>query len=144
MAMGIEKLGLPSITIPELFLAEKISLFPSPPTSPPPPPGLVHPSSSPGIVRPAIIPQNVRETYIPPIRRGTDPGTFNRAVIGVAASYKSAVQGGLFGDAYTKVVTIKGPPSPPHSDNSSGYESPPKRINPKIVELIRFLRSPWK
>ena len=149
MAVGIEKLGLPSLEIPDLFLAEKIntdrSRTPSPPTSPPPP-GLTHPSG-----RPTIIPQNVRE----PVRRGSDPGIFNRAVIEGVVSYKSAVQGKVFvcGDGYAKpaVTPSRGSPIPPPIDSSDatimgagGHGSPPRRINPKIVELIESLRSPWK
>jgi len=159
VAVGIGKLGLPSIPIHDLFLAEKISLFPvqqttdrgggpTPPTSPPPP-GLAHPSS-PGIVRPTIIPQNVKESYITPVRRGSDPGTFSRSVIEGVANYKSAVQARMFGggDGYAKSI-MKGLPSPPQSDTSEGtltggncYGSPARRINPKIVELIQ--RLPWK
>jgi len=163
MAVGIEKLGLPSLAISDLFLAEKISLFstdrsrtPSPPTSPPPhppPPGLTHPSS-PGIAR-STIPQNVRESCFAPVRRGSDPGTFNRTVIEGAVSYKCAVQGKALvsGDSYAKsaVNPNRGSPIPPQIDNTDttimgagGYGSPPRRINPKIVELIESLRSPWK
>ena len=154
VAVGIGKLGLPSIAIPDLFLAEKISLFPvqqatdrsgvqTPPTSPPPP-GLVHPSS-PGIVRPTIIPQNVKESYITPVRRGSDPGTFSRSVIEGVASYKSAVQARMFGssDGYAKSIMnpAKGLPTPPPSETSEGVltggngygSSPARRINPKIV-----------
>jgi len=156
MAAGIEKLGLPSLAISDLFLAEKISLFPSPPTSPPPyppPPGLTHPSS-PGIVR-STIPQNVRDSCTTPVRRGSDPGIFSRPVIEGAVSYKSAVQGKALvgGDSYAKSAAnpTRGSPIPPQIDNSDatimgagGYGSPPRRINPKIVELIESLRSPWK
>jgi len=164
MAVGIGKLGLPSIPIPDLFLAEKISLFPAqqatdrtrtptPPTSPPPP-GLPHPSSV-GIAKPTTIPQNVRESYITPVRRGSDPGTFSRTVIEGVASYKSAVQARMFGggDGYAKSITnpTKGLPSPPQSDTSegvltggNGYGSPARRINPKIVESIQSLRLPWE
>ena len=157
--MGIEKLGLPSLVIPDLFLAEKISQFPihhtmdrngtpTPPTSPPPP-GLVHPSSI-GVVRPTMISQSVKETFFPPVRRGSDPGTFNRMVIEGVASYKSALQGkGFFGgDGYAKPTgnSTKGSPVPPQVDNpdaaitsASGHGGPPRRINPKIVELIELL-----
>lgn len=163
MAAGIDKLGLPSLSIPDLFLAEKISLFsaqqttdrtrtPSPPTSPPPP-GLPHPSS-PGIVRPTII-QNVKENSFVPVRRGSYPGTLNRNVIESATSYKSAVQGGGFcgSDGFVKSTAnpIKGPPSPPQSEYSegpatsgNGHGALSRRINPNIVELIKPLYSPWK
>jgi hypothetical protein len=135
-AMGIEKLGLPSVKIPDLFLAEKISAFPSPPTSPPPP-GLTHPSS-PGFVRPTVIPQSVRENVFAPIRRGSDPGTFNRTVIEGVASYKSAVQGRLFGggDGYIKSAmnpTKESPTPPPSETDGAVVGGPQRRINPKIV-----------
>ncbi|KAF9645684.1 hypothetical protein BDM02DRAFT_3101039, partial [Thelephora ganbajun] len=151
-AMGIEKLGLPSLAIPDLFLAEKISQFsvqhttdrsrtPTPPTSPPPP-GLVHPSSL-GIVRPTIISQSVRESCFAPVRRGSDPGTLNRPAIECPASYKSVVQSKVLvgGDSYAKSAMnpIKGSPIPLQMDNldmvvtgASGHGSPPRRINPKI------------
>jgi len=156
MAVGIGKLGLPSIPIPGLFLAEKISLFPvqqatdrsgtPTPQNSPPPPGFVHPSS-PGIVRPTIIPQNVKESYVTPIRRGSDPGAFSRIVIEGVASYKSAVQARMFGggDGYAKSITnpAKGLPSPPPSDTSegvlsggNGYELDPAqvfRVRPFVV-----------
>jgi len=153
MAAGIEKLGLPSLSIPELFLAEKISLFPvqhtadrggipSPPTSPAPP-GLVHPSAS-GSVRPAVIPPSVRESYFTPVRRGSDPGTFGRAMIDGPLSYKSAVQSKAAGagDGYAKstVYPAKGSPTSSLIDISEttvlgggGQGSPLRRINPKIA-----------
>ena len=143
MAAGIEKLGLPSLAIPDLFLTEKINLFPdrsktpSPPTSPPPP-GLVHPTL--GMVKPTIIPQNI----FAPVRRGSDPGTFIRPLIEGGVSYKSAVQNKMFGgsgDGYAKPAVNS--PTPSQIDNSEsnvmgggGHGSPPRRINPKIVELI--------
>lgn len=161
--MGIEKLGLPSLLIPDLFLAEKISQSPvqnvtdlsrtpSPPTGSTPPPGLVHPSST-GTVRPTIISQNFKENYFAPVRRGSDPGTFNRGVIEGAASYKSAVQGKLLvgvGDGQAKSMvssTIRAwTPCTAQTDDSdvasvgtNGHGSPPRRINPKIVELIEAL-----
>jgi hypothetical protein len=164
MAMGIEKLGLPSLTIPDLFLAEKINLFPdrngtpSPPTGPPPP-GLPHP---PGLVRQTIIPQNVRDSCSAPVRRGSDPGTLNRAVI-ESVSYKCAVQGGKMlslgggsgggGDSYAKLVSNLTRDSPtlsqidswdPIITSGGGHGSPPRRINPKIVELMTFSLSPSK
>lgn len=157
MAVGIEKLGLPSLKIPGLFIAEKISLFPdrsrtpSPPTSPPPP-GLPHPST-PGMVRPTVV-QNVRESSFAPVRRGSDPGMFNRSLIEGAASYKSAVQGKGFcgGDGHAKPIAnlSKGSPTPPPIDNSDGaitgggaHGSLLRRINPKIVSRSG-LRLPWK
>lgn len=145
--------------IPNLFLAEKISQSPvqyatdlsrtpSPPTSLAPP-GLVHPSSI-GIVRPTIIPQNLRENYLAPSRRGSDPGiTFSRTVIEGATSYKSAVQGKVLvggGDGYAKSIlgfTRAPTPGALQTENSdaatmgtNGHGSPPRRINPKIVESI--------
>jgi len=156
MAVGIEKLGLPSLPIPDLFLAEKINLFsdrsgtPSPPTGPAPP-GLLPP---PGLVRPTIIPQSLRDSGFAPVRRGSDPGTFNRTVIEGGVSYKSAVQGKVLGgDGYTKpaVMPARVSPTLPQVDSSdpiivgtSGHGSPSRRINPKIVELIKFLPPPWK
>ena len=160
MAVGIARLGLPSVAIPDLFLAEKISLFPvqqmrdrsrtpspSPPTTPPY-------LSSYGTIRPIINPQNVKESYTTPVRRGSDPGSFNRTVIEGVANYKSAVQARMFGggDGYTKCDSnpTKGPPSPRQSGNWEGgfiggdYGSPARRINPKIVELIKPLPSLWK
>lgn len=158
-AVGIEKLGLPSLPIPELFLAEKISLFPvqhtadrggipSPPTSPGPP-GLVHPS------RQTAIPQSLRESCFTPIRRGSDPGIFSRSVVEGAVSYKSAVQGKALcgGDGYAKVAVSSTKWSPPSSqiDGSEAtgmvvgsHGSPLRRINPKIVESIEPLCSPWR
>ena len=157
-AVGIEKLELPSLAIPNLFLAEKISQFsvqhmvdrngvPTPPSSPAPP-GLVHPSLV-GTVR-GSIPQNIKETYLAPVRRGSDPGIFSRAAIDGAVSYKSAVQGGAPGggcDGYAKSTTsTRGSPLPLQMDNSdvaimgaNGHGAPPRRINPKIVELIDSL-----
>jgi len=153
MAMGIEKLGLPSLSVHDLFLAEKINLFPdrsgtpSPPTGPPPP-GLQTP---PGLVRPTIIPPNVRDSYFAPVRRGSDPGTFNRAVIESGVSYKSAVQGKVLGngDNYAKFTvnppTLSQIDSPdPIITSGGGHGSPPRRINPKIVELTKFSLSPRK
>lgn len=161
--MGIEKLGLPSLEIPDLFLAEKmsqspvqratdLSWTPTPPTSPPPP-GLIHPSSA-RIVKPTIISQNFKENYLAPARRGSDPGIFNRAMIDSGAtSYKSVVQGkvvvGGGGDCHVKSTvsatraSTLGTPQMDHSDGAimgtSGHGSPPRRINPKIVELIEPL-----
>lgn len=158
MAAGIDKLGLPSLQIPDLFLPEKINLFsdrarvPSPPT---PPPGLVHPGS-PAITRPTIIPQNVKDSYSAPVRRGSDPGIFNRAAIEAGVSYKSAVQGRGFStsDGYAKSVvsSARTSPTPSQIDGSDasimggggGHGSPSRRINPKIVEFIQFSLSPWK
>jgi len=151
-AVGIEKLDLPSLAIPNLFLAEKISQFSvqhmvdrngvtTPPSSPAPP-GLVHPSLV-GTAR-ASIPQNLKETYLAPVRRGSDPGVFSRAAIDGAVSYKSAVQGGapVTGcDGYAKsaLSIARGSPLPPQMDNSdvaitgaNGHGAPPRRINPKI------------
>jgi len=150
IALGIEKLGLHSLVIPDLFLAEKISQSPvqrtrdlsgtpSPPTSPPPP-GLVHPSSA-GVVRPTIIPQNLKENYFAPVRRGSDPGTFNRIVIEGVTSYRSAVQGKALvgGGGYAKSTVGSGRTPTPGADNpdaamtgANGHGSPPRRINPKI------------
>jgi hypothetical protein len=159
MAVGIEKLGLPSLAIPDLFLAEKISQTPvqqttdlsgtpTPPTSPPPP-GLTHPSLT-RIVRPTIV---LKENYLAPARRGSDPCTFNRAVIEGVTSYKSVVQGrALFssGEGYAKsaastanrastVCTSQTDNSDGASTGTNGHGSPPRRINPKIVELIEPL-----
>lgn len=153
MAAGIDKLGIPSLPIPDLFLPEKINLFsdrsrtPSPPTSPPPP-GLVHPGSL-AITKPTIIPQNVKDSYYTPVRRGSDPGIFNRAVIEGGVSYKSAVQGKVLGsgDGFAKpaVSSTKGSPTPSQIDSSDaaimgggGHGAPSRRINPKIVEFIQF------
>ena len=158
--MGIDKLGLPSLQIPDLFLAEKISLSPvqrvtdlsgtpTPPTSPPPP-GLAHPASG-RIARQTITPQN----YLAPARRGSDSCTFNRAVIEGVTSYKSVVQGRVLvgnGDGYAR-STVSSANSrastlgSSQTDNSAdgaitgtnGHGSPPRRINPKIVELIEPL-----
>lgn len=159
--MGIEKLGLPSLVIPDLFLAEKISHSPvqhmtdllsgtpTPPTSTPPP-GLVHPSCA-RIVRTAIIPQSLKENYFAPARRGSDPGTFNRSVIEGATSYKSAVQGKALvgGDGHAKSIlgptraSTLGASQMDNSDTAiigaNGHGCPPRRINPKIVELIESL-----
>lgn len=140
VAVGIEKLGLPSLPIPGLFLPEKISI-PSPPNSPPPP-GLVHPSS--GIIRPII--QNIKEGHLVPSRRGSDVGTLSRSVFEGVLSYKNAVQGKVLagsgdGSARSTVNSSRGSPSPPHSDaqdpptsitGANGHGSPPRRINPKI------------
>jgi len=146
MAAGIEKLGLPSLAIPDLFLAEKINLFsdrsktPSPPTTPPPP-GLVHPSTL-GNAKPTIISQSIRD--FTPVRRGSDPGTFNRTLIEGGVSYKSAVQSKMFGgsgEGYAKSAlnSTKTSPTASQFDNSEptavgggGHGSPPRRINPKI------------
>lgn len=147
MAAGIDKLGLPSLPISDLFLPEKINLFsdrsrtPSPPTSPPPP-GLVHPGSL-AITKPTIIPQNVKDSYFIPVRRGSDPGIFNRAAIEAGVSYKSAVQGKVLGsgDGFAKsaVSSAKGSPTPSQIDGSDaaimgggGHGAPSRRINPKI------------
>jgi hypothetical protein len=161
IAVGIEKLGLPSLEVPDLFLAEKISQSPvqhatdlswtpSPPTSPPPP-GLIHPSSA-RIVKPTIISQNLKENYLAPARRGSDPGIFNRTVIEGATSYKSVVQGKVLiggGDGHSKstVGAIRASTlGPSQMDNlegaimgANGHGTPPRRINPKIVELIEPL-----
>ena len=110
-AVGIEKLGLPSLAIPNLFLPDKIGQFsvqytmdrngtPTPPSTPP---------------------QNTVAYYSTIVRRGSDPGIFSRAAIDGAVSYKSAVQGGAPGGC-------------------DGYGAPPRRINPKIVELIDSLQ----
>ena len=157
MAVGIEKLGLPSLEIPDLFLAEKINLFPDRSGTPSPPAGLPPPGlqTSPGMIRPTIIPQSVRDNCLAPVRRGSDPGTFNRAVIESGVSYKSAVQGKALGggDGYAKsaVNATKGSPTLSQIDSSDpffmgggGHGSPPRRINPKIVELIKLSLSPWK
>ena len=161
MAVGIEKLGLPSLEISDLFLAEKINLFPDRSGTPSPPTGFPPPGlPPPGIVRPTIIPQNVRDSCFAPVRRGSDPGIFNRAAIESGVSYKSAVQGkvlgggGGCGDGYAKSAvtsSTKDSPTLSHIESpdpifmgGSGHGSPPRRINPKIVELIKFSLSPWK
>ena len=162
MALGIEKLGLQSLAIPDLFLAEKINQplvqyaadrngVPTPPNSPPP--GIIHPSIA-GIVKPTIA-QNFKESIFTPVRRGSDPGTFHRAALEAGVSYKSAVQGkvatnGSEGYARSVASSTKGSPPLSQADNSdttiagtNGHGSPPRRINPKIVESS--LRcSPWK
>lgn len=152
MALGIEKLGLQSLAIPDLFLAEKINQplvqyvadrngAPTPPISPPPP-GLVHPSIA-GIVKPGIA-QSLKENIFTPVRRGSDPGTFLRAALEAGVSYKSAVQGkvvtnGCEGYAKSAASSTKGTPPLPQADYSdttiagtNGHGSPPRRINPKI------------
>jgi hypothetical protein len=155
--VGIEKLELPSLAIPNLFLAEKISQFhvqpmtdrngaPTPPSSPGPP-GLVHPSF---VARSTTIHQSLKENH--PVRRGSDPGTFNRTMMeGGGVSYKSAVQCGALvngSDGYAKsnLNATRGSPLPLQMENAdvaitgaNDHGPPSRRINPRIVELIESL-----
>jgi len=90
----------------------------------------------------------MRENSFAPVRRGSDPGVFNRTSIEGGASYKSAVQGKAFGsggDGYVKpaVNSTKTSPTASQIDNSEqtfmgggGHGALHRRINPKIVELI--------
>lgn len=139
MDVGIGKLGLPSIAIPDLFLAERISQWPTdwsgtptPPISPPPP-GLVHPSS-PRTIGPTIALQDVRGGFFSPALGEITPGIFDRIVVDGASRCKSAIRGKVLGGGADPDGVIIG---------GSGHGSP-SMIGPKIVELIKSLRSPGK
>lgn len=116
----IEKLGIPSLRIPLLFLADKLSLplaqnaadwngNITPPTSPP---GLVHPSS--GTVRPTV------------------------------GSYKSAVQSkASTDDGYPKwtLSSVRTSTSSSYADSFDAYVTGAngrglRKTNPRLVELI--------
>lgn len=115
VAAEIEKLGLPSLKIPSLFLAEKLSAplvqhatdadrIPTPPTSPP---GLVHPSS---VARQSV------------------------------GSYKSAVQTKtLADDAKWNVSSIRVSAEPPQLDNFDSSVRGLRKTNPRLVEFTDSL-----
>lgn len=135
LAVGIEKLGLPALAIPDLFLSDKItgSVLNQAVRSISPPPGLVKSPTPPPNAptnRPSF--QSLRESSFAHARRGSDPGTLPRPTEGLP-SYKSAVQ------SVTVSNTRPRAPSESSEDNAlNGRISPSasRHINHKIVEYL--------
>jgi hypothetical protein len=140
MAVGIEKLGLPSLMIPDLFLPEKITgAISNQGRSISPPPGLAKtttPPPTPPANRPNF--QSLRESGYAHARRGSDPGTLPRPV-DILLSYKSAVQSVVVADSAAKAnVRPRAPSGSSEGSAINGRTSPSatRHINHKIVECF--------
>lgn len=140
MAAGIEKLGLPSLLIPDLFLPEKITgAISNQGRSISPPPGLTKtttPPPTPPANRPSF--QSLRESSYAHARRGSDPGTLPRPV-DIILSYKSAVQSVVVAEPAAKTnVRPRAPSGSSEGSAITGRTSPSaiRHINHKIVEFF--------
>lgn len=143
LAVGIEKLGLPSLAIPDLFLSDKItgSILNQATRTISPQPGLIKsPTPPPSAPANRASFQGIRESSYAQSRRSSDAGIFPRPTDGLP-SYKSAVQ--------TVTVADKAkfrPRAPSDSSEESalnGRQSPSasRHINHKIVEWFVLLYS---
>lgn len=144
MATGIKELDLPSFSIPELFMPEKL-VVPHFPQFKSPHPALLPPPTFPVQLPPALVDETMGPLFVPgPIHEGFDALPFASAEPEVLApkpkspaSYSSAVQTGVPKRGLTPELDSSGSTSSSDGSDDLNYRASPtnfksRRVNPNI------------